>query len=302
MVFTNRALNVKIGDMKRWPATFLLILISCLTAVSQQRPLLTDDVDIVPQGAIDIGAGVEFLQNAKFPLSGLKGDLTKVGDIRIRTGFASNVELQIEGTLQNFLAINGRIGPSAVPLNVSSNSSNDFDDFTVSTKIKLLNESHSLPAVGIKLGFQMPNTDQARGIGTNQINVFTKFLVGKKFGKRTGRTPLAKIYGNLGLAIMTAPIERFTQNDVLLYGLAGIFRVTDHLNIVGEVNGRANTRSGAAPLGTESVGQFRIGSQIRTSGLRFDTAAVFGLTRFSPRTGIVFGVTYQTPPVFSPAK
>lgn len=302
MVFTNRALNVKIGDMKRWPATFLLILISCLTAVSQQRPLLTDDVDIVPQGAIDIGAGVEFLQNAKFPLSGLKGDLTKVGDIRIRTGFASNVELQIEGTLQNFLAINGRIGPSAVPLNVSSNSSNDFDDFTVSTKIKLLNESHSLPAVGIKLGFQMPNTDQARGIGTNQINVFTKFLVGKKFGKRTGRTPLANIYGNLGLAIMTAPIERFTQNDVLLYGLAGIFRVTDHLNIVGEVNGRANTRSGAAPLGTESVGQFRIGSQIKTSGLRFDTAAVFGLTRFSPRTGIVFGVTYQTPPVFSPAK
>jgi len=42
---------------------------------------MTDDVDIVPQGAIEIGAGVEFLQNAKFPLSGLKGDLTRVGDL-----------------------------------------------------------------------------------------------------------------------------------------------------------------------------------------------------------------------------
>jgi hypothetical protein len=302
IVFTNRCFNVKIGDMSRWVAILIFITTICLTVSAQQRPLLTDDVDIVPQGAIDIGAGVEFLQNAKFPLSGLKGDLTRVGDIRIRTGFASNVELQIEGTLQNFLAINGQLGPSAFPLSVTGNSANDFDDFTVSTKIKLLSEGHSRPAVGIKLGFQMPNTDQARGIGTNQINVFTKFLVGKKFGKRAGRNPLANIYGNIGLAIMTAPIERFTQNDVVLYGLAGIFRVTDHINIVGEVNGRANTRNGAAPLGTESVGQFRIGSQIKASGLRFDTAAVFGLTRFSPRTGIVFGVTYQTPPVFSPAK
>jgi hypothetical protein len=101
---------------------------------------------------------------------------------------------------------------------------------------------------------------------------------------------------------MTAPLERFTQNDVLLYGLAGIFRVNEHVNIVSEVNGRANTRGGDAPLGTESVGQFRIGTQIKASGLRFDTAAVLGLTRFSPRTGVVFGVTYQTPAIFAPAK
>jgi hypothetical protein len=126
--------------------------------------------------------------------------------------------------------------------------------------------------------------------------------VQKKFGKRAGRIPLANIYGNIGLAIMTAPLERFSQNDVFLYGLAGIFRVNNRINIVSEVNGRVNTRSGAAPLGTESVGQFRIGSQIRASGLRFDTAAVFGLTRNSPRTGVVFGVTYQTPAIFTPAK
>jgi hypothetical protein len=249
-----------------------------------------------------MGQFKEFLQNAKFPLSGLKGELTRVGDIRIRTGFASNVELQIEGTLQNFLAINSQTIPSPIPLNLSGNSTNDFDDFTVSTKIKLLNESGALPAVGLKLGFQMPNTDQARGIGTNQINVFTKFIVQKKFGKRPGRTPLANIYGNLGLAIMTAPIERFTQNDVLLYGLAGIFRVTGRINLVGEVNGRLNTRTGGAPLGTESLGQLRIGSQIKASGLRFDTAAVFGLSTNSPRTGVVFGVTYQTPAIFTPAR
>jgi hypothetical protein len=287
--------------MFRWLVLYF-VLISASVAAAQQRPLITDDVDIVPQGAIEIGAGIEFLQNAKFPLSGLKGDLTRVGDIRIRTGFASNVELQIEGTLQNFLAINEQLTPAPIPLSIGGNSTNDFDDFIVSTKIKLRNEGRVLPAIGLKLGFQMPNTDQARGIGTNQINIFTKLLVQKKFGKRAGRIPLANIYGNIGLAIMTAPLERFSQNDVFLYGLAGIFRVNNRINIVSEVNGRVNTRSGAAPLGTESVGQFRIGSQIRASGLRFDTAAVFGLTRNSPRTGVVFGVTYQTPAIFTPAK
>jgi len=280
--------------MLRRFAMFILVCLAASAASAQQRPLLTDDVDITPQGSISLGVGVDFLQNAKFPLSGLKGDLTRVGDIRVRTGFASNVELQVEGTIQNFLAINSQ-GPSAIPLNVTGNSTSDFDDFTVSAKVKLLNETKSLPAVGFKFGFQMPNTDQARGIGTNQINIFSKLLLQKKFGKRQGRDPLANIYGNIGLGIMNAPLANFTQNDVLLYGLAGIVRISDRINVVSEVNGRVNTRSGDAPLGTESIGQFRVGGQIKASGLRFDTAALFGLTKHSPRTGFIFGVTYQSP-------
>ncbi len=286
--------------MLRFWFTSILVLASAITAFSQQRPLLTDDVDITPPGSLQIGVGVDFFQNAKFPLSGINGDLTRVGDIRIRTGFSPNVELQIEGTLQNYLAINSR-GPSAIPLNVSGNSTNDFDDFTVSAKVKLRNETRLLPAIGMKFGFQMPNTDQARGIGTNQINVFSKIILQKKFGDIVDNTPKFNAMGNIGLQIMTAPIERFTQNDVIIYGLAGIYRVTDRVNVLGEVNGRINTRSGAAPLGTESAGQFRIGTQIKASGLRFDTAAAFGLTKFSPRTGVIFGVTYQSPSIFKPA-
>lgn len=277
------------------------IFFACVSVFPQQRPLLTDDVDIIPEGTVQIGAGVDFFQNAKFPLSGLKGDLTRVGDIRIRQGFASNVELQIEGVLQNYLAINSQT-PSAIPLNIAGNSTNDFDDFVISAKIKLLNETRIFPAVGLKFGYQMPNTDQAKGIGTNQVNIFSKVLLQKKFGVQPGMSPRANIYGNLGLGIMTAPLARFTQNDVLLYGLAGIFRVNERINIVSEVNGRVNTRSGDAPLGTESIGQFRVGTQIRASNLQFDTAAVFGLTKYSPRTGVVFGVTYQSPKIFSPAK
>ncbi len=281
-----------------------LVLVLCvcsLMVAAQQRPLLTDDIDITPAGSLEISAGIDFFQNAKFPLSGIKGDLSRVGDIRIKTGLAANVEMQIEGTIQNFVAFNSRT-TSAIPLNISGNSTNDFDDFIVSAKIKLRNETKTLPALGLKFGFQMPNTDQARGIGTNQINIFSKVILQKKFGSLSNKTPRFNLYGNIGLGIMTAPMSRFTQNDLLLYGLAGIYRLNDRVNIVSEINGRANTRKGDAPLGTESIGQFRVGAQIKASSLRFDTAAVFGLTRFSPRTGVIFGVTYLTPTIFTPAK
>lgn len=287
--------------MIRLLTVLIIATASCISVAAQQRPLITDDIDITPPGAIEIGAGVDFLQNAKFPLSGVKGDLTRIGDIRIRNGVASNVELQIEGVLQNFVAINSQTAPP-IPLNFTGNSTSDFGDLTVSAKIKLRNETKLLPALGMKFGFVMPNSDQARGIGTNQINIFSKLIVQKRFGKKQGKAPLANIYGNIGLGIMSAPLASFTQNDVLLYGLAGIFRVTDRLNIVSEVNGRFNTRSGAAPLGTESIGDFRLGAQLRASGLRFDTAAVFGLTKYSPRSGVTFGVTYLSPTFIPLAK
>ncbi|MFN2412884.1 MAG: transporter, partial [Pyrinomonadaceae bacterium] len=145
--------------------TFLFVFLNVVlasAAFAQQRPLITDDIDITPEGAFEIAAGVEFLQNVKFPLSGLKGDLTRVGDLRLRSGFASNVELQIEATLQNFLAINSQSLPSPIPLNIDGNSSSDFGDIITSVKIKLLNEGKNTPGVGLKLGFQIPSTDQAR--------------------------------------------------------------------------------------------------------------------------------------------
>lgn len=287
--------------MKRIVASLLVVMCGGLVAAAQQRPLLTDDVEITPPGAFEISAGVDFFQDAKFPLSGIRGDLTRVGDIRVKTGFASNVEFQIEGVLQNYVAINSR-GPSATPLSVNGNSTNDFGDFVISTKFKLRNETKNLPALGFKVGFEMPNSNQGRGIGTNQINVFGKVLVQKRFGSFRNGTPKLNLMGNLGLEIMTAPVDLFTQNDLFLYGLAGIYRVSDHVNIASEVNGRMNTRKGNGPLGTESIGQFRLGTQVKASGLRFDAAGVFGLTRFSPKTGVIFGVTYQTPTVFTPAK
>src|SRR5262249_4743455 len=209
------------------------ILISAFAAVgmAQQRPLLTEDVDIIKPGVIRIESGFEFLQNQRFPLSGLRGDLTKLADTRLSFGLAPNVEFQIEWTVQNILSIKSR-GLSAIPLKLGANESdaNDVGDARLWMKIKLLNESGRRPALGFRFGFELPNPSQAAAIGTNTTNFYGMITAGKRSGK-------LNIFGNLGLGILTAPLESTSQNDVLLFGLAGSYAASDRLNIVAEVNG-----------------------------------------------------------------
>jgi hypothetical protein len=279
----------------------VLVLLTCFAAVAhaQQRPLITEDVDIIPPGSIRIEAGIDFMQGAKFPVSGLRGDLTRVGVIGVSFGMGPNVQFEIEGVAQNYVSINSR-GVSAIPLELAPgvNSTNDIGDFTLSAKFKLRNETRRGPSLGFRFGVQLPNSNQARGIGVNQTNAFGSILVGKKFG-HDGRF---NTFGNLGIAILTAPTELFSQNDVITYGVAGIFRINKQFSLAGEVNGRANTRPGNGPLGTESLSEARLGMQIRASGLRFDFAGIKGLTSFSPNSGFTVGVTYDTPAVFAPVK
>ena len=287
---------IKISARFAFMGAFILGI--SVIAFAQQRPLITEDVDIIPPGSLRIEAGVDFVQRARFPVSGLNGDLTRAGVIGVNIGLAPNVEVQVEGVAQNVLSINSR-GPSAIPLALpAANSTNDVGDFTLWTKIKFRSETARWPAIGFRFGVQLPNSNQARGIGLNQTNAYGQLLVGKKFGQN-GRV---NTFGNLGIGILTSPTGLFSQNDVFTYGAAAIIRLNRQFNLAGEVNGRVNTRPGAAPLGTESQGEARLGLQIRASGLRFDFAGIKGLTSFSPHSGITVGVTYDTPSIFTPAK
>jgi hypothetical protein len=276
---------------------FLFISIAALAAgaSAQQRPLITEDVDIIKPGIIRIESGFEFLQDQTFPLSGLRGDVTKLADTRLSFGLAPNVEFQIEWTVQNFLSIT-RSGPSAIPLKLGANEAdtNDVGDVKLWMKIKLRNESRVAPAVGFRFGIELPNSDQARGIGTNTTNFYGMITAGKRFGEKLN------VFGNLGLGILTAPLQATSQNDVILYGLAGIYSATDRVNIVGEVNGFHSTRK-SPPLGTEDFSEARLGAQIRALGVRWFAAGVFGTSKRAPKTGLAMGLTYDWD-AFTPAK
>jgi hypothetical protein len=229
----------------------------------------------------------------------LEGDLTRAGVIGVTFGLAPNVEVEVQGVAQNFLSINSRTA-SAIPLDIAPTaiSTHDTGDFTLWTKIKLRNESGPWPSVGFRFGVQLPNSSQGSGVGLNQTNAYGQVIFGKKFGQNAR----VNTFANLGIGILNAPTQTFSQNDVFTYGLAGIVRIDKTFSVVGEVNGRQNTRPGTGPLGTESQGEARLGMQVRASGLRFDFAGIAGLTKFSPRSGVTVGVTYDTPSIFTPAK
>ncbi len=286
---------MKLDIIKTIHAIFAIVIFTSLSVYSQQRPLITEDVEIVKPGSIRFEFGFDFLQDKDFPLSGLNGDLTRVGVLAVTFGLAPNVEFETGGVLQNYLSVNRQYQPSAVPLRLSqgTNSTHDTGDFYLATKIKLRSETKRAPAVGFRFGAELPNSNQTRGIGVNQTNFFATALAGKHFGR-------LHVYGNLGIAILTAPVDLFTQNDVLLYGLAATYQLNDRVTLVGEVNGRQNTRS-TAPLGTESDGAARIGARIRAAGLIWDVSGSKGLYKNSAKSGISFGVSYEAS-LFQPAK
>lgn len=273
----------------------LALLVLAGTARAQLRPLVTEDIELVKPGSIRFEFGFDFLQDKDFTLSGLNGDLTRLGVTTVRVGLAPNVEFQIGGVIQNALSINSQFQPSAIPLRLSSgtNSTHDIGDFYLATKIKLRGEGRRAPALGFRFGVQLPNSNQERGIGLNQTNFFAAALLSKHIGRW-------HLFGNLGLGILTAPVDPFTQNDVLLYGAAVTYKVNPRLTLAGEVNGRVNTRQ-RAPLGTESDGAARLGARIQAAGLIWDFAGVAGLNRHSARTGLTFGVSYAAD-LFAPAK
>lgn len=271
-----------------WRLLWCIFLVASAAEFSaaQNRPLRTADAEIIPAGTLRGELGLEFLQDSDFPLSGLSGDLTSVGVTNLRLGLARIVEVQLDGTIQNFLDVKHR-GTSFVPdLRLSSaNSARDIGDFSLWTKIRILEEKDRRPALGFRFGFKLPNSKQSRGIGTNTLNVSAIFIGQKHFGK-------LNVFGNAGLAILQTPNGKFSQNDELLYGAGFTYPVHRIVTLVGEVGGRYNSRRINVNLvGTESQSQGRFGAQVFAGGFRWDFAGIAGICASDPRAGFTFGIS-----------
>ena len=255
-------------------------------ALAQDRPLRTVDTETVPAGMLRTEIGFDFLQDVGFPVSGLRGDETSVGVLDLRMGVGKIVEVEVEGAIQNFLDVKSR-GTSFVPnLSLTGvNSTHDTGDFTLATKVRIFKNEGKRPGLAFKFGFIMPNSNQARGIGTNTTNVFALIALEEQIRKLT-------VFGNLGLEILQAPNALFTQNDVLIYGGAFKYPILRNVNVVGEVNGLYSSRNiNNALIGTQSTGQARLGLQIAAGGFTWDLAGIRGLNKFDARSGFTFGIS-----------
>jgi hypothetical protein len=94
------------------------------------------------------------------------------------------------------------------------------------------------------------------------------------------------------LGILGDPTQGANQNDVLTYGISLARAVKEGVEVVGEVNGRASTRSGTPPEGPESRAIFRLGGRFTRGTVRLDAGILLGVTSLDPSFGFTAGATW----------
>lgn len=259
----------------------IALLFQCGLALAQQRPLITERAATVDGGDVLVDLGFEFLQDAVFPLSGLEGDLTRVGVLGVRVGVAPRVEFQVLGSFQDFLSVNRRFpAPNSDILDFAGNSTSDVGDFTLATKIRLNDEKLGRPAFAFRFGVDLPNASNESGLGIDETNVFGSILVEKNF-------PRLRLMGNAGIVILGDPRNLSSQDDLFTYGAAAVVKASKRLNLLAEVYGR----SGQGGIGTEDQTRVRAGVQIVTGRVYWDVAGFWGIEDTDPSSGVIVGIS-----------
>ena len=264
----------------------LILLLGAGSAVAQQRPLLTEDPETIGAGRVLVEGGVEFDNDAVYPVSGLRGDLFRVPIGGVSIGVSSIAEVQFDQISFSRLSIDSRRpAPLSDLVTASGSSTTDAEDVIVGTKIRIAGETSSRPAFGFRFATKLPNAGNESGLGLDTTDFFATVLAGKT-------TQSVRIVGNVGLGILGDPTNGNRQNDVLLYGVSFARAITNAAEVVGEVTGRANTRGGGPLPGTESRSVVRMGLRYTYGGLRGDAALLLGATNNDPSVGFTAGFTY----------
>lgn len=263
-------------------------LFAAAPAAAQQRPLVTEDPEVIGAGLALLEGGFDYSRDILFPASGLQGNLLRAPTLGVSLGISSIAEVQIDGGLYNRLTITHRdVGPAplAGQLNFTGDKTSAVEDIVIATKIRLAGETPGRPAFGLRFATKLPNASNESGLGLDTMDFHVQALVGK-----TVRS--IRIVGNFGLGILGDPTRGDNQNDVLLYGVSVARAVREGIEVVGELNGRASTRSGEAPVGTESRATMRVGGRITRGTVRLDAGILLGVTSRDPGFGFTAGATY----------
>src|SRR5688572_9103681 len=263
------------------------ILSTAAGAAAQQRPLVTEDPETIGAGRVLIEAGLDYMREVEYPVSGLTGNLRRFPLIGISLGIGSVGEVQIDGGLYNHLSITGRdpSAPLVHMLTATGDSTWSVEDLVIGTKIRLLSEGVSRPSFALRLATRLPNASNESGLGLDTLDFYSSLLIAKTVQS-------VRVVGNVGLGILGDPTRGDRQNDVLTYGLSFARALTSAAEVVGEINGRKDTREGTPPPGTESRGMVRLGGRYTIGGWRGDAAVMFGVTANDPTVGFGAGFTY----------
>ena len=254
--------------------------------LAQQRPLLTEDPETIGDGLILLETGIEHGWDQTFTVSGLEGNVLRGPLLGLSFGMGPNAEVQIDGVSFNRLRISGRFeAPLSSVVNASDDTTYAFGDMVVGAKIKLVSEGARMPAIALRFATRLPNMSNESGLGLDTMDFFQSLLVGKTIQS-------IRVVGNVGLGILSDPTRGDRQNDVLTYGFSLARAFAEGAEIVGEINGRASTRRGTPPPGTESRATMTFGIRYTRGSVRLDGGLFGGFTSLDPFVGLTGGLTW----------
>lgn len=268
-------------------AVVCLLSSSPAIAAAQQRPLLTEDPEVIGAGLVLVEGGVDVQRGVEYPVSGLTGNLLRLPTLGVSLGIGSIVELQVDGGFYNRLDVTQREpAPLSSQLEFTGNRTTDVEDLVLATKIRLVAEGRSRPAVGLRFATRLPNAGNESGLGMDTLAFDVSALVGKT-------TRSIRVVGNVGLAIIGDPTRGDQQGDLLTYGFSLARAVRQGVEVVGEINGRyAATYDEDTPPGSESRAAMRLGARLTTGTVRLDAGAIIGMTPRDPTIGFSAGLTW----------
>jgi hypothetical protein len=264
-----------------------LLLFACAApAFAQQRPLDTQDPETIGAGRVLVEGGISAAHDMTYPLSGFKGNLWQLPALGLNVGLSSIADLQITGGPYNYLSITSREpGPLTSVVTATGDSTHSVEDIRIGAKIRLLPETSRSPGFGFRFTTRLPNASRKSGIGQDTTDFSASLLAAKTVQS-------IRVVGNLGWISMSQPLDGTRQNDELVYGFSLARAVTNSVEVVGEIYGRASVANGPAPIGTESRGLLKFGARYTYGPVRVDAAVFFGLNAVDPTVGFTAGATY----------
>jgi hypothetical protein len=265
-----------------------LFALITIPAVAQQRPLVTEDPEVIGAGRLLVEGGVDWERDVFYPVSGLRGNRLSVPTFGVSIGLSSLAELQFDGSFYQRLDITERrTAPLSDLVTATGDRTSDIEDFVLATKVRLFGETATgRPAMALRFATKLPNASNEAGLGTDMTDFFASLLVGKTIQS-------IRVVGNAGVAILGDPVSDVpAQNDLLTLGLSVARALTTSTEIVGEVNGRLNLANGDPGPGGENRGMMRLGARYTRGTVRFDGGILLGMTSRDPDFGATFGFTW----------
>ncbi len=238
-------------------------------ARAQSRPLTTESVDGPGDGNITVRAGADYARDVRFTLSGLGGDLWRIGLVRIDFGLSSIAEFDLSGGIRDHLEITSRTPAVLSDLLRLSNPSSTgaFDDVIVGTKLRLAESENGTAAIGVRVATRLPNAKHASGLGQNTTDFYSSLLVQQSIAA-------LQFFGNIGYGILGDPLHADRHVGSLLYSAELDQRMTRHLSLLEGIDGR----TGPIEPGLESRSIARAGLVWTRGGVRLELDGTLGLT------------------------